>query len=167
MINSERFKWRLRKGGLSNLREHPMRASDSQGPVADGKCDPFGGTATDVSRGKDPRARGLDNTGLAINDRPAVGFCGIRPRQDEALGIDRDARRQPASPRLRSDENKQRRAVEVARTPFPDVAQSKSSDRAIALDGVYLDVAENLDFRMMLNPAREVVGHALTQVAPA
>ena len=107
----------------SNLREHPVRASDRQGAVADGKRDPFGRSAPDVSRGEDPRARGLDKTGFAVGQRPAVGFRGIGPGQDEALGIDCDAWGQPAGPGLRTDEDEQRRAIEIAGRPVPDVAE--------------------------------------------
>ena len=99
--------------------------------------------------------------------RPAVGFRGVGPREDEALGIDGDARGQPVGPGLCADEDEHRRAIEVAGTPVLDVAEPEPRDRAVALDGIHLDVADDLDLLVALDPAGEVVGHALAQVAPA
>ncbi len=65
-----------------------------------------------------------------------------------------------------ADKDKYRRALELAGTAALDVAEPEAGDRAVALDGVDLDVANDLDFRMTLDPAGEVVGHALTNVTP-
>ncbi len=70
-----------------------MCAGDRERTVADGERDPFGRAAADVARGEDARAGGLDRAGLAVSQGPAVGFRGIGPGEDEALGIDGDARR--------------------------------------------------------------------------
>ena len=52
-------------------------------------------------------------------------------------------------------------------TPALDVAEPQARERAVALDGVHLDVADDLDLRVPLDPAGEVVGHALANVTPA
>src|SRR5256885_11289073 len=50
----------------------------------------------------------------AVRQGPAVGARGVGPREDEALGVHGDARGQPAGPRLRTDEDEHRRAIQVA-----------------------------------------------------
>ena len=65
---------------------------------------------------------------------------------------------------MKTNTAEQSRSRELA---VPDVAEPEPRDRAVALDGVHLDVADDLDFRVTLDPAGEVVGHALAQVTPA
>ena len=106
----------------SKLRQHPVRASDRQSSVADGECDPLGRVASHVARGENARARGLDRTWLAVRQGPVAGARGVGPSHYEALGVDGDARRQPAGTRLCSDENEERRAVDFARTALWEFA---------------------------------------------
>ena len=46
---------------------------------------------------------------------PSAGVRGVGPGEDETLGVDGDARGQPAGAGLCADEDEDRRAVEIAR----------------------------------------------------
>src|SRR5208283_2928384 len=146
---------------LSKLREHPVRAGDRQRPIADGECHSLRRVAPDVARSEDARARCLDRAWLAVRQWPTVGARGIGPGQDEALGVDGDARGQPAGTGLGADEDEYRRAVEFESTALPELAEPQARGRAVALDGVHFDVADDIDLLVPFNPAGEVVGHAL------
>ncbi len=87
--------------------------------------------------------------------------------EDEPLGVHGDARRQPVGPRLRSDEDDHGRAIEVAGSSVLEVSEPHFRNGIAPFDGVHLDVADDLDFRVLLDPAGEVVGHVLAQVAAA
>ncbi len=66
-----------------------------------------------------------------------------------------------------ADEYEDRRAAQVADATVPYVAELKTRDRTVAHDGVHLDMTNDLDVRVALDPASEVVGHAFSDVASA
>jgi len=82
-----------------------MRTGDRKSPIANGKRDSLGRAATYVTCRKHTGARGFNDTRLAVGERPTVGLRGIGPSEDEPLRIDGDARRQPASSGLRTNED--------------------------------------------------------------
>ena len=159
------------EAGFVGLKSPPAHdgTRDRKRTVADGECDAFGRAAPDVSGGEDARAGGFDRAGLAVGQGPAVRFRSIGTGEDEALGIDGDTRRQPVGPRLGADEDKDGRAIELARTPARHVAEPQVRARpvAVAVDGVDLDVPNDLDLFMTLDPASKVGGHALADIATA
>ena len=53
------------------------------------------------------------------------------------------------------------------REAVADVAEPEPRDRPVAVDGVHLDVVDDLDLGVALDPAGEIVGHALADVAAA
>ena len=73
----------------------------------------------------------------------------------------------PAGTGLGADEDEYRRAVEFESTGLPELAEPQARGRAVALDGVHFDVADDIDLLVPLNPAGEVVGHALANITPA
>src|SRR5437867_3694192 len=142
----------------SNRPRSPERCATYQTP-------PSGAGAT--SCGCDPAgAAGLEQKRLSL----AGPVRGLRQRwtsSDEPLAVPLDLRREPVSPRHRTDEAEHRRRLHRPLLPGLAVDDFDGIEVAVAVHSLYRRVAEQFDVGCLLNPLGEVAGHMLVEVVAA
>ena len=125
-----------------------MNTGDCEGSVTHGKPTSLGRPRADIAGGHDSRYRRLKIAWRPFQ-RPTFVLATRRPRNDEALLIQQDFRRQPICMWTCSDEYEQAGAVQVRRLAAAVIPNSDAANILVAMDTRDFRMRHDLDLGML------------------